>query len=96
MASIEEGDTIKDSKAKPLSEEAYNKRLKVLLSNPIIQENFDDSFIPVIFSDIPEKPNFLNLNGIEVAKFYMDRTPAIKNVIEKRYRGEFKDLLGEF
>ena len=96
LASIEEGDTIKDSKSKPLSEEAYNQRLKTLLSNPIVRENFDDSFIPVVFSEIPEKPNFLNLTGIEVAKFYMDRTPAIKNVVEKRYKGEFKDFLGEF
>jgi len=28
LASIEEGDSIKDSNAKPLSEEAYNQRLK--------------------------------------------------------------------
>jgi len=45
LASLEDSATIQDSHMKPLPREVYDKRLKALLNNPIIKENFDGSNI---------------------------------------------------
>lgn len=98
LADTQSDSKIGDSGIKPIPREEFEKRMKILLNNPKLKENFDDSFCPIIFSEVFEKPcPPMGLNGIEIAKFFMDRTPALEFILKSSYKekGNYKWFLGE-